>query len=379
MSSTLPQNRILNITFDCNTKQLDLHIAISDEVEGIPRFLSFSNLVLSVRVTMDAQPIYTAKILSADTHLFSIAAFVALKITKKVEIKVIPKDTSSVSIHNALEAVSGTSLPVPPGLDTLSEITFNGKVKNHTITIAMEGKSNENTVSVILQMSTSGLESSAALIADIRNIHLADFVKTVMNVDIIGIPIFGTLIINELSFAAATHEITSDLLPTLYIPGSPLEGFNTILPGGVSAYFTVDVAGMSVNAAFSKNNISFTLPSTSPLVVEDLLKQIPNPNLNLPTELVAKILNLRLSAFTFVPHIRELDLSLMAPTPSDIPNMLKLTLQHTYNVVVSPIKSINFYHQVDVKDLLESDAVEMVVGFIQVRLPNRAFGKCMKL
>ena len=327
VSSSLPQNRILNMTFDCNTNQLDLHIEISEGAEFIPEVLSFSNLVLSLRVTIDTPPTFNSIVLSANTQLFSIATFVAVKYdfaTEKIAIKGTPTDTNSLSVENALQAVSGTSLPVPSGLSALSEVTFNGQEENGVTTIAIEGKSNDNTVAVVFQKSSSS--SSAALIADIRNFNLASFVNTALNVDITDIPIFGTLTIPELGFAAATGEITSDLLPMLYTPGSRLEAFGTTLPSGVSAYFTVDVAGVSVNAAFSLNKLTFNVPSTSSLSVKQLLDQIPNLSvLNSLPEVIAEVLNTQVSGFNFDPQTKQLDLGFTLPELTVIPNMLKLT------------------------------------------------------
>ena len=327
VSSSLPQNRILNMTFDCNTNQLDLHIEISEGAEFIPEVLSFSNLVLSLRVTIDTPPTFNSIVLSANTQLFSIATFVAVKYdfaTEKIAIKGTPTDTNSLSIENALQAVSGTSLPVPSGLSALSEVTFNGREENGVTTITIEGKSNDNTVAVVFQKSSSS--SSAALIADIRNFNLASFVNTALNVDITDIPIFGTLTIPELGFEAATGEITSDLLPMLYTPGSRLEAFGTTLPSGVSAYFTVDVAGVSVNAAFSLNKLTFNVPSTSSLSVKQLLDQIPNLSvLNSLPEVIAEVLNTQVSGFNFDPQTKQLDLGFTLPELTVIHNMLKLT------------------------------------------------------
>ena len=69
-SSSLPQNRLLNMTFDCTTKQLDVHVEISTGVEVIPQILSLSDLVLSFRVTISSPPAFNAVVLSANTQLF---------------------------------------------------------------------------------------------------------------------------------------------------------------------------------------------------------------------------------------------------------------------------------------------------------------------
>ena len=325
-SSSLPQNRLLNMTYDCTTKQLDVHVQISTGVEVIPQILSLSNLILSFRVTISSPPAFNAVVLSANTQLFSLATFVAVKYdfaTQKVSIKGVPTTTSSLNMQNALRAVSGTSLKVPSGMSAISQITFLGQEENGVTTIAIKGKSNENTVVVILQKSSS--KSTAALIADIRNFNLAGFVNTALSIDISSVPLFGTLTIPKLGFSAATGEITSSLLPQLYVTGSPLEAYGTTLPSGVTAHFTVDVAGVSVSAAFSLSKLSFKVPKTGSLSVKKLLDQIPNlDSLNSLPSAVSDILNSQISGFNFDPQSKQLTLGLSLSELTLIPNVLKL-------------------------------------------------------
>ena len=336
------------MTFDCTTKQLDVHVEISAGVEVIPQILSLRNLVLSLQVTIDSSPSFNAIILSANTQLFSLATFVAVKYdfaTQKVAIKGVPTTTSSLNMQNALQAVSGTSLKVPSGMSTISQITFLGQDENGVTTIAIKGKSNENTVVVILQKSSS--KTTAALIADIRNFNLANFVNTALSIDISSVPLFGTLTIPHLGFSAATGEITSSLLPQLYVTGSPLEEFGTTLPSGVTAHFTVDVAGVSVSAAFSLSKLSFKVSKTGSLSVKRLLEQIPSLNiLNSLPPVVSDILNTQISGFNFDPQNRQLILDLSLSELTLIPNVLKLAdVDFTLDAVIGSnpaIKSLEF-------------------------------------
>ena len=325
-SSSLPQNKLLNMTFDCTSKQLEVHIEISTGVEVILQILSLSNLVLSIQVTMGSPPTFNTIVLSATTKLFSVETFVAVKYdftTEKVAIKGIPTTTSSLNMQNALQAVSGTSLKVPSGLSEISQITFLGQEENGVTTLAIKGKSNENTVVVILQRSSS--KTAAALIADVRNFNLASFVNTALSIDISSVPLFGTLTVPNLGFSAATSEITSSLLPQLYVTGSPLEAFGTNLPSGITAHFTIDVAGVSVSAAFSLSKLSFEVPKTGSLSVKKLLEQIPNLNsLNSLPSAVSDVLNSQISGFNFDPQSKELTLGLSLPEITLIPNVLKL-------------------------------------------------------
>ena len=326
-SSGLPQNKLLNMTFDCTTKQLDVHIQVSEGVEVIPRILSFSNLVLSLRVTLGTQPVFHSIILSAQTQLFSKTTFVAVEYkfdTKKIAIKGVPTDTSALNMQNVLEAVSGTSLKVPSSMNTISQITFFGIVENGMTTIAIKGKSGKSAVAVIYQK--SGSKHNVGFIANIDNFNLANFVKTALNIDITSIPLFGTLTISKLGFSAATDKITSSILPQLYESGSPLEAFGNTLPSGVSAYFTVNIAGVSVDVTFSIHKFAFKVPKTASLSVKQLLDQIPKlGNLDSLPKMVTDILNSKLSGFNFDPESKFLELGLMIPELTLIPNMLKLT------------------------------------------------------
>ena len=115
------------MTFDCTTKQLDVHVKISAGVEVIPQILSLSNLILSFCVTISSPPAFNAIILSTNTQLFSVATFVGVKYDFAFAIKGVPTTISSLNIQNALQAVSGTGLKVPSGMSTISQITFEGK------------------------------------------------------------------------------------------------------------------------------------------------------------------------------------------------------------------------------------------------------------
>ena len=328
VSSAFPQNELLNMTFDCSNKQLDVHVQISSGVEVVPDVISFSNVIFSLRVTLGLPPTFNTTVLSANTQLFSMSTFVGVRYdftTRKVAIKGIPTDTSALNLKNALKAVSGTTLPVPSGLSEITEVTFSGQEESGVVTIAVQGQSNDDSVAVILQRSTSN--TTVGLIADIRNFNLANFVDTALHIDIADLPIFGTLEIPELGFSAATGTITSQLLPMLYASGSPLERFDTTLPKGISAYFTASVAGVSVDAAFSLNTLSFKVPTTSSLSVKQLLDEVPDLTSLLDSlpALVTDVLDSKLSGFYFHPETKQLDLGLMVPSLTVVPNILKLT------------------------------------------------------
>ena len=349
-ASNLPQNTLVNMSFSCATGQLDVHIRISDGVQIIPQVLSLSNLLLSLRVRVGSQSALKTIIFSANTQLFSIQTFVAVKYsfeTSRFAIKGIPTDTSSISMQNALQAVTGTSLKIPSTISTLSEVTFLGLEENGVATIAIKGKSNGNMVVVILQRSAT--KTTAAVIADLHQFNLASFINTVLNTDISSAPIFGTLTIPHLGFSATTGEITSSLLPQLYASDSPLASYGTTLPSGTTAHFTLNIAsGVNVMATFSMSKFTFQVPKSVTFVVKQLLDQIPNFQNSLSSlpQTITDLLNSKITAFNFDPQTKELMLHTSVPQVTLIPNILKLmSVTFNFDAVIGPrptIKHLTF-------------------------------------
>ena len=331
-SSSLPQNRLLNMTYDCTTKQLDVHVEISTGVEVIPQILSLRNLVLSLRVTINSPSAFIAIILSANTKLFSVATFVAVKYdfaTKNIAVKGTPTDGSSINVQNVLQAVSATSLKVPSALSTLSEVMFLGKEENGVMTVAVKGQSGPHVAAIVIQTSAtkSATKSAVALIADIRNFNLASFVNTALSIDISSVPLFGTLTIPHLGYSAATGEITSSLLPQLYVTGSPLEEFGTSLPSGVSASFSVSLGDVKgIIADFTEGELDLQVPESADLSLSKVSQLIPGMQSvisSLPQTL-QDIASTRLSKLYFKPSTKKLTLVGSLDSLSIIPDFLSM-------------------------------------------------------
>ena len=332
------------MTFNCANGQLDVHIRVSTEVVIIPQILSLNNIILSFRATIGSKSALQVIIMSANTQLFNLKTFVAVKYnfkTSKFAIRGIPTDTKSLSMQNALKAVSGTTLKVPPILSSLSEITFLGLKEKDVATIAIKGKSGNNVIVVILQ---NGVTKKAAVIADIHAFKLASFVSSTLNVDISNVPIFGSLTIDRFAFSASTGEITSSLLLQLYPSGSHFTLFGATLPSGVSAVFTVDFAnGVKVMGAFSKGKMAFKVPQSTTFVAKKLLTQIPNFDKlisSLPRP-ITDLLNAKIVVFDFDPQSKALILHATIPQITLIQNVLKL-VDVTFNIdaIVSTSPSI---------------------------------------
>ena len=341
--SNLPPHQVHNLTFDCSTNQLDVHVQIAGTVEVIRNnILQFNDVVLSLRVTLATQPTFVVAILSATTQFFSMETFVAARFdfaTGKIAIKGMPSTTNPpLTLQNALQAVSGSSLSVPAGLGTLSQVTINGVEESDVITIAIKGTiASTDTVAVIFQKSSSG--TSAAVIADIKNFNLGRLIQTALSVDIIALPLFGQLQIPEIGFSAALSDITSSLITTLYAPSSRLAGFGSTLPKGVSAHFTATLAGASVDASFSLNKLTFAVPQAAQLSVRQLLDQIPTlaTTINTLPTVVTNVLNTQLSEMNFDPVTKQLDIALTLPELAILPSLKLTAVNFMLSVVIDPL------------------------------------------
>ncbi|CAI7997200.1 hypothetical protein GBAR_LOCUS2094 [Geodia barretti] len=78
-SSSLPPNKLLNMSFSCATGQLDVHVQLSGTLVLIPQVLSFTDITLSVRMHIGSKVTFNTLILSGETQLFGTDTFVAVK------------------------------------------------------------------------------------------------------------------------------------------------------------------------------------------------------------------------------------------------------------------------------------------------------------
>ena len=322
----LPQNRLLNFTYDCSTTTLLVHAQITTKVEIIPHILSFNNLTFSIQVNMDVEPTLNVAVLSGNTVLLDFPAFVAVKynvMTHGVIFKGVPTAADSMTLQNALAAVSGSTLIVPPGINNvISKVTFLGENEHGATTISIKGKSNGNAVVLLYQVPEDSMaNTTAALLADIHNITLESFIRTALDRDISNIPLFGALTLPRVGFSSTTGEITTSLLST---PNSPLITFETTLPKGITAYFTANIDGIGTNGMYLQNNL--LLKPLSSFSLQTLLSRHPSLHVLDSVPLIGTdVVNALISSILFDPQNEQLVLRLSLPELSLIPTMMKMS------------------------------------------------------
>ena len=78
-SSSVPSNRLLNMSFDCATGQLDIHTELNGGIEIIPKVLSFNNIILLLKVKVAGKVTFDSLIMNGNAQLFGETTFVAVR------------------------------------------------------------------------------------------------------------------------------------------------------------------------------------------------------------------------------------------------------------------------------------------------------------
>ena len=235
-ASSLPQNHLLNMTFNCATGQLDFHIKLSGEVQIVPQVLSLSNLVLSIRATLGTHSALKVMILSAKTQMFSLQAFVAVKYnfqTSKFSIKGIPTATNML---NQISQFTTTlsSLPKQIADMTKSRIT--------TFYYNLENK----------QLILHATLEQITLIPNVLKLT-----NVVFNIDIVTNP---TTAINHLSFSGTWKIGTISVTTKVVYNGAKKLLHMTVSAGSGN---TLNIAALMKNVAGISHNIPSQLTSLS--------------------------------------------------------------------------------------------------------------------
>ena len=316
--------------------------------------LKLDQSVMSIRAVVDKKVVLKTLSLSGNTKLLGFPTSVQIKYNfgnSQFTIKGTPTSKPSISLHHALKVVSGTGLKVPSTLSILSQAIFLGEIKSGKTTIAIQGKSGENSAAVILQKSASS--SAAAVVADIHQYKLSSLVSTAMGIDISNVPIFGRLMIPRLGYSVATAEIKSSLFPLLYPESSPLQLIGSTLLPGVFARFSLSILEKGrVIASLSSNTLSFQVPKSITLTIAQILRQINVKRVleSLPQSVTGGF-NSKLSNFKFDPSTKLLTLQANVPQIVLLPNILtmhSITLSLGAVLTSSPAVTFQLYGSWDI-------------------------------
>ena len=262
-----------------------------------------------------------------------------------------------LSIENVMQSLAGTTVPLPSAISSFTFTGISGKTAGGTTVVVLNGKVGIGMIGAVFQKSSSG--SAGAVVVDIGNFKLSELIQSATGIDISSISYFGSLVIPELRFAAATNDLTSPILAQLAGSGSALDKFKSGILKGVSGRFVIqigDVAQIAVD--FVHKKLNFKIPDTSSLSLNAVLSVMPQVKdiiSNLPSQL-SSVFDARIGSFSYDPDSNELHFSGLLDNQVEIvPQFVSLSnVKISLVVVLGPqkhLKSLDFSGDWTLKNL----------------------------
>ena len=249
---------------------------VSTQIKIVTGVLTFNSFTFSLSMFVDSKDAFETAVFSGMSTFLGIPAFVAVRykyIMKAIDIRGTPT-AKSISINSTIETLSMDKLKVPSVLDVLSNLAMFGTIEKGITSLAIKGMSNSQIVVLLSQLSKHS--SKSAVVANIHTASLESFIMAISDANTSGKPIFTDLRVSNVCFSSATGDITTLLLSQIFPSDSPLAMFGRKLYGGLRAYFTANVVGVSVTGSLSHHKLKLEIPSNAQLLLSRLLSQYPS-------------------------------------------------------------------------------------------------------
>ena len=354
-------------SFGFNSTSKDLSIMASlDQFTLVSGFLSISDVHISYDGTLGTKLMtrsldFTGTWQIGDYAILTSVAYDGA--SKELTITSQSEGGKDLSIENVMQSLAGTTVPLPSAISSFTFTGISGKTAGGTTVVVLNGKVGSGKISAVFQKSSSG--SAGAVVVYIGNFKLSELIQSATGIDISSIPYFGSLVIPELRFAAATNDITTPILAQLAGSGSALNKFKSGILKGVSGRFVIqigDVAQIAVN--FVHKKLNFKIPDTSSLSLNAALSEMPQVKdiiSSLPSQL-SSVFDAKIGSFSYDPDSNELQFSGSLDNQVEIvPQFVSLSnVKISLVVVLGPqkqLKSLDFSGDWTLKNLPISTTV----------------------
>lgn len=350
-ADSLPNTLLLdNITYDCSTSRMDVHVKVSGDLTVIPNTVVLQDAVISLSAILGPtaeEPSIQSLVFSGVWSIGSFSTRFAIKYNERWN-ELLFKGSSggpvTINIKDFIADLTTVSIPLPFSSVTFDSIHVLGIIDTFaggTATIALSGEFSGGTVHIIPQFTVGTLQYEVAFAADLYNLELADFVHGVTGVDISTVPFFGSVVISEMAVTTATGDISSYILPTVYGSGSYLGNNSNEIDQGLSAYLKLyfpSVGNIAVAMELSEDDFVFRVYSS--LSLRAMLSQIPGIDVDalpLPPGL-GSVLDLQISGFVFNHQLSTLQVLVDLPQDLSFFNDV-LTIRYPSLTVTAVLKS----------------------------------------
>ena len=329
-SELLPilSSKISKLSFDPNSKKLQISGSIDKEVVIVPNFVTLTSISASISVVLGPEKYLENLDFSGNWILNKLPIKTTVTYSREESsLGVTGELEGQVNIKEFIKLLSGVSLPIPSTVASsvrLSKLAGN-KIGDTTL-ISLSGSVGPANIHIIYQKSKSG--SAVALAVEISKFRFAPLVSSATGLDISNFPFFGTLVIPDIGFTISSNPINNRILSTIYRPKSLLTNFEDQISKGITASFSLDIGtAKGMVADFANKELEITVPDSVELSIANILKVIPGVDSvmeKLPSTF-QDIAKTRLHRLYYVPASKTLQFSGSLKSLRIIPDVLTLT------------------------------------------------------
>ena len=329
-SELLPilSTEISELSFEPNSKKLQISGSIDKEVVIVPNFVTLTSISASVSVVLGPKKYLENLDFSGNWILNKLPIQTTVTYNREESsLSVAGELEGQVNIKEFIKLLSGVSLPIPSTVASsvrLSKLAGN-KIGDTTL-ISLSGSVGPANIHIIYQKSKSG--SAVALAVEISKFRFAPLVSSATGIDISNFPFFGTLVIPDIGFTISSKPINNRILSTIYRSKSLLTNFGDQISKGITASFSVDIGtAKGMVADFANKELEITVPDSVELSIANILKVIPGVDSvmeKLPSTF-QDITKTRLHRLYYVPASKTLQFSGSLKSLRIIPDVLTLT------------------------------------------------------
>ena len=316
--------RLQNVTYNCDTKLLDVHTVPSSSFELIPGVFAISDGVVSLRMNLSKSKDSNAIIaFSGQWTLGSLKIDVLARYDNRDKILLLrgaPKQGFSVNLQKMINDLTGTFVPVPLPSFSLTNIAVTGEIElteGGQVSVVVSGSIDKNRVHAIFQKPLTSGKFSGAFAADFGPFKLSDLVSKATEVDISDVPFFGKLSIPRLGVIISTDYITSFVLPLVFCREGLLQHTGVSVAKGLTAFMKLNLGGENIplKLRYIQSSMIMEVIDGGRLTINSLMSSIPGVDINslLLPHGIRDILRLQVSLFSLDTNSKELEVDTKLP------------------------------------------------------------------
>ena len=242
--SDLLASILVAMQFDPTTNTLSVAAKLA-QITIIPKIMQVNNIQVSfVTILSSSSGGLQSLDFSADWILGS--KIIRIKVSydrasTKVLFAAVPKQ--GLNIKELISSLTGSDLPIPSVINSVKLIKIVGYKTPDAFTVIFTG-SIAGKADVHLIYQDLGTISNIAIAAGINSFTFSELIQSAVNIDISGVPFFGTFSVPSLGLVASRGEITTPLLTDVFSANSPLIKYGDTVLNGFTAKFDAQIGSI---------------------------------------------------------------------------------------------------------------------------------------